>query len=84
MNMNSDKLREMVRDREAWSAAVRGVTKSQTRLGDWTQQSSYTIFFLLPVVLLFFHLVLGCIARGILVSQPRMDPVPPCNGGAEF
>ena len=34
MNMNSDKLQEMVRDREAWSAAVRGVTKSQTRLGD--------------------------------------------------
>ena len=34
MNMNSDKLREMVRDREAWNAAVHGVTKSQTCLGD--------------------------------------------------
>ena len=30
MNMNLVKLREMVRDREAWSAAVRGVSKSWT------------------------------------------------------
>ena len=30
------KLQEMVRDREAWHAAARGVTKSQTWLGDWT------------------------------------------------
>ena len=27
-------LREIVKDREAWSAAVHGVTKSQTRLRD--------------------------------------------------
>ena len=32
MNMNLDKFREVVRDREAWRAAVYGVTKSQTRL----------------------------------------------------
>ena len=30
------KLLEMVRDREAWRAAVHGVTKHQTRLGNWT------------------------------------------------
>ena len=34
MDMNLGKLREMVRDREAWRAAVHGVVKSQTRLGD--------------------------------------------------
>ena len=30
MNVNLGKLREMVKDREAWRAAVHGVTKSQT------------------------------------------------------
>ena len=33
MYMNLDKIQEMVRDREAWRAAVHGVEKSQTRLG---------------------------------------------------
>ena len=34
MDMNLSKLREMVTDREAWRAAVHGVTKSRTRLSD--------------------------------------------------
>ena len=33
LDVNSDELREMVRDREARRAAVHGVTKSQTPLG---------------------------------------------------
>ena len=33
-DMNLDELWEMVRDREAWGAAVQGVTKSQTQLRD--------------------------------------------------
>ena len=34
MNMNLGKLRETVRDREVWYAAVNGVSKSQTQLGN--------------------------------------------------
>ena len=43
VNMTLGKLREMVRDREAWSAAIPGVTKCQTRLGDWTTTATTLI-----------------------------------------
>ena len=34
MNMNLGKLWEMVRDRETWRAAIHGVAKNRTQLGD--------------------------------------------------
>ena len=36
--MNLDKFSEITGDREAWHAAVHGVTKSQTGLRDWTNK----------------------------------------------
>jgi len=36
-DMNLNKLRKLVTDREAWSAAVHGVAKSWTQRNDWTE-----------------------------------------------
>ena len=44
MNMNLSKLQELVMDRGAWHAAVHGVTKSQTRLSDWTEVRNNRFF----------------------------------------
>ena len=40
VDMNLGKFREIVRDREAWHAAVHGVAMSQTWLSDWTATTS--------------------------------------------
>ena len=41
MDMNLNKLWEMVKDREAWHVATCGVTKSQIWLSDWTTNFPY-------------------------------------------
>ena len=45
MDMSLSKPRELVMNREAWLTAVHGVTKSQTRLSDWTE-----LIFILRVI----------------------------------
>ena len=53
MDVSLSELREMVMDREAWRAAIHGVTNSRTRLSDWTElknlvKASYCIHFYRP------------------------------------
>ena len=37
MDVSLSELRQLVMDREAWRAAIHGVTKSRTQLSDWTE-----------------------------------------------
>ena len=40
MNRGLGELQELVMDREAWHAAIHGVSKSRTRLSDWTEMNN--------------------------------------------
>ena len=52
MGMSLSELQELVIDREAWRAAVQGVTRSRTWLSDWTDYPSIDIF--VPIILILF------------------------------
>ena len=56
MDMNLNKLCEIVKDRGDWHAAVHGVTKSQTRLSDWLKNNNSRICIF--ILFIFFNFIL--------------------------
>ena len=51
MDMHLGRLRELVMDREAWRAAIYGVTKSQTQLSNWTELNPLNLFLFMMLLL---------------------------------
>ena len=75
MEMNLSKLRELVMDRQVWCAAVHGVTKSRTRLSDWTENC--------PGMGFTGRLVLRiCLPMQEIWVQPLLQKDPMCLGAS--
>ena len=76
MDMSFSKLQKIVKDREAWHAAVHGVSESQTRLNDWTTTKELRLLIWRQISLIPTRLKRLSSSSGGILGRRQWQPTP--------
>ena len=73
MNVSLSELRELVMDREAWRAAIHGVTKSRTQLSNWTELNWWCLWWMGRSKIRDFTIINRCMEHFLFVLKAITD-----------